>query len=157
MKRKKQVVLAFACFLLFFYHGWTGEATEGLRDNQLDLKTDRIEQENRGSERGAKGVDPSLFNEEITEKLKEAADKKRQEQEEQLNQLFKGKAVKVQEQDTTSLFVQEESSGSTNTVESASNNQNNLSFNKMHLLPLFFTCASLGTGIFVSYRLWKKR
>lgn len=108
---KKVVVFLITCLGLTCF-SLVSHAEESLLDNNLDLKTDRLNNKQKGSGAAESfSLDEHLFNEEETAKLAEAEKLQEAKQEKEQAELFTKEVPKLQDNlDTDLLFVTNENS-----------------------------------------------
>ncbi|MEI5990490.1 hypothetical protein A5881_001983 [Enterococcus termitis] len=105
---KKLMFLLLLGISLFSFSD-TAKADETLLDNNLELKTDRLnkEQVDDGKTKSFVAED-RLFEDEMMQKTANAKALEEQQKQEDMSQLFLTKAAKVKELDATQLFVANE-------------------------------------------------
>ncbi len=131
-------------------------AEETLMDNQLDLKTDRLNKEQTGDGQSQKiTIDDRLFNTEQQTKLKDAEKVQKQQQNQKNNQLFLNEAPKTKEFDTKVLFTATEKTGDAATQKEEATSSDTSKSNHS-LLPLILVAVGFTIVMVVFYQTRKR-
>lgn len=149
-------------FLMFTCCSTSVLAAEELEDNQLDLKTDRLENDQSNNQKQKSTVDESLFDATLEQKLNAAKKKEKQTQEKQMSHLFTEKQQKRRQlADAKHLFETTDSSTEQNLIDQDADKeiaaeQTSGTSNHSSFLALFGGLGLIGTGSVVSYRVGKR-
>jgi type VII secretion protein EssA len=152
---KKLLILA-GLGALFLSAPIQAAAEETLLDNELDLKTDRLNQEQTGENKAQSvTIDENLFNTEQMEKLKKGEAKQEKQRKKEIDQLFLGETLTAEEFDLENLFLttteNQEAVGQNETAADSAD-----TYKVPSLLPLLLIAAAI-TLFVVFFYYGKKR
>lgn len=134
----------------------TGKATEELLDNEFNLQTDRLEEQKDQVENNKVVNDEALFNEEITKKIGQQLEKKKEETKKQQDELFVT-PEKEKNQDTDKL---KNLFATTDNVQHVEKTQANMDEEQQSVKSILIISALLIVivliGAVLSYRTYRK-
>ncbi len=137
---------------LISFFSVTTFAAEELENNDLDLKVERIENQDKAKENQTGLADESLFDEKNQAKIKKYKQEQIAKQKEVKNSYFVSKTAKIKSADTKKLFDTETASSATKQKESeAEDTENNAMMGYVAV-----SIAAVLVGMIVSVRVMKK-
>lgn len=158
MKKGRMIVGLLSVYTVLLVSTVTAKAEEKLINNDLNIQTDRLEDDQSASHQNTSTVDESIFNQDNTKKLKKAKKQEKATQTKEVHQLFVQKSSKATENDVAGLFVNtpastQEQVASTATATTQTKGANS----EVGLVATLFGSAGvLGAGGVVSYKIGKR-
>lgn len=158
--KKSQIIVGLlsVCTVLLLATTTTAKAEEKLINNDLNIQTDRLEDDQSASHQNTSTVDESIFNQDNTQKLKKAKKQEKATQTKEVQQLFVKKSAKATENDVATLFVNNPAGTNEQVASAATSTTQTTGTDSGAVLvaTLFGSAGVLGAGGVASYKIGKR-